>query len=324
MKNKKCHAVLKVLPSVILCWGGLLALAGPVQAALIASSAVVYDEGLFNGPTTINGATVNGGGASAVGYNSAVVPGIATSGFGMAEYGALHASAFSGITNPGVGATSQTRGLGSAFWSDQITFSSATLTGAAFARVNFTLSGALDSIADVGSFANSRVGAEIRVNNSRVFVTTGQLVAQNLAITVSDIRRGQALNGGNADLEIVPDLTGSFVFDIPFQFNVPFQMTGSLTAESQAVSGLAGAVANSNSSFGSSGLWGGISEVHLADGTVLSGFTLDSSSGFNWMNAFASVPTDPGPAPVPAPATLWLFGAGLLGFVGAMRRRKSA
>ena len=313
-----------VLYSPVLFCGCLLAVAGPAQAALIASSAVSYDEGLFNGTVTINGPTVNGGGTSAVGYNSAVVPGIATSGFGMAEYGGLHASAFSGITNPGVGATSQTRGLGSAFWSDQITFSSTTLTGPAFARAAFSLSGGLDSIADVGATANSTIAARIQVNGSTVFSTTGQLVAQSGAITVNDVRRGAAVNGV-FDNEIVSGLAGTFVFDIPFQFNVAFGMTGSLDAFTQALSGLGGATANANSNFGSSGLWGGISEVHLADGTVLSGFGLSSVSGFNWMNAFASTPgpIEPDPAAVPAPATLWLFGAGLLGLIG-VRRRKSA
>jgi hypothetical protein len=303
----------------VLFWGCLLAFASPVQAGLIASSAVVYDEGFFNGPVTINGATVNGGGTSAAGYNSAAVPGLATSGSGMAVYGALHASAFSAVANPGVGATSQTRGLGSAFWSDQLTFSSGTLTGQAFARATFSLSGALNSLSEPGATGNSTIAARIQAGGSTVFSTTGQLVSQNGAITINDMRRGQAVNGVIAT-EAVSGLTGVFSFDIPFVCGVGFLMTGSLDAFTQALSGVAGSEASAYSNFGSSGLWQGISEVHLVDGTVLSDYSLASTSGFDWTNAFPSGPV----STVPVPATQWLFGASLLGLIGVRRRRKTA
>lgn len=314
---------MKLLRSMPLCrvlfWGCLLAFASPVQAGLIATSAVVYDEGFFNGSVTIYGPTVNGGGISAAGYSSALVPGLAASGSAMAGYGELHASAFSGIANPGVGATSQTRGLGGAFWSDQLTFSSATLTGHAFARATFSLSGALNSLSDPGAAGNSTIGARIQAGGNTVFSTTGQLVSQGGAITVNDIRRAQSVNGV-ANIEPVSDLTGVFSFDIPFDFGVAFQMTGSLDAFTQALSGVGGSVASAHSDFGSSGLWKGISEVHLADGTVLRGYSLASASGFDWINAFPSGPV----ASVPVPATLWLLGAGLLGLIGVRRRSKAA
>lgn len=302
-----------------LFWGCLLAFASPVQAALVASSAVVYDEGFFNGSVTINGPTVNGGGTSTVGYNSAVVPGLATSGYATAAYGALHASAFSGVANPGIGATSQTRGLGSAFWSDQLTFSSTTLSGLAFARASFSLSGGLNSLSDPGAVGNSTIAAMIRAGGNTVFSTTGQLVSQNGAITINDLRRGQAANGV-FNIDPVSVLTGRFSFDIPFVFGNPFQLSGSLDAFTQAMSGVAGSVASAHSDFGSSGLWEGISEVHLANGTILSGYSLSSASGFDWTNAFSSGPV----STVPAPATLWLVVGGLLGLIGVGRRRKTA
>lgn len=303
----------------VLFWGCLLAFASPVQAGLIASSAVVYDEGFFNGSVTTYGPTMNGGGTSAVGYNSALVPGLATSGSATALYGALHASAFSGIANPGVGATSQTRGLGDAFWSDQLTFSSATLTGQAFARASFSLSGGLNSLSEPGATGNSTIAATIRAGGNTVFSTTGQLVSQSGAITINDMRRGQAVNGV-FNIDPVSGLAGRFSFDIPFVFGVAFQMTGDLVAFTQALSGVAGSVASAYSNFGSTGLWEGISAVHLADGTVLSGYSLASTSGFDWMNAFPSAPV----STVPVPATLWLFGAGLPGLIGVGRRRKIA
>ncbi len=302
-----------------LLWGCLFGFVSPVHAGLIASSAVVYDEGFFNGSVTTNGPTVNGGGASAVGYNSALVPGLATSGSARAGYGELHASAFSAIANPGVGATSQSRGLGSAFWSDQLTFSSATLTGNAFARATFSLSGALTSLSQQGTVGNSTIAATIKAGNKTVFATTGQRVSQNGAMTVNDIRRGQAVNDVFA-LESASDLTGLFSFDIPFEFGVAFQMTGSLDAFTQALSGVAGNVASAHSDFGSSGYWKGISEVHLADGTILSGYSLTSASGFDWTRAFPSGPV----VSVPAPATVWLLGAGLLCLIGVGGRREAA
>lgn len=301
--------------SPVLLWICLLAFASPAQATLVASSAVVYDEGIFNGSFTINGPTVIGGGTSVAGFTSATVPGLAASGLGTAAYGALHANAFSAAANPGVGATSQTRALGSAFWSDQLTFSSATHTGVAYARAIFQLSGGLNSLSDPGAVGNSTIAARIQAGGNTVFTSTGQLVSQGGAITTNDLRRGQSVNGVVAT-ESVSALTGQFLFDIPFEFGVAFQMTGSLDAFTQAMSGAAGSVASAHSNFGSSGLWKGISEVHLADGTVLSGYDLTSASGFDWTKAFPSGPV----TAVSLPATLWLFGAGLLGLLG-MRRR---
>ena len=312
----------RVLASPVLSCGCLLVVASPAQAALIASSAVVYNEGLFSGSVTILGPTVHGGGQSAAGYTSSAVAGLAASGSGTALYGALHANAFSGVANPGIGATSQSRGNGGAFWSDQLTFSSATLTGSAFARATFSLSGGLSSIADAGASANSTIAARVQAGGSTVFSTGGQLQLLGGFLT-SDFSRGVSVNGV-VDTVAVSSLTGDFVFDIPFVFNAPFTMTGSLDAATQAVSGLGGATANAHSNFGSSGLWRGISEVHLADGTVLSGYSLSSASGFNWMNAFASVPGPGDPGTVPAPATLWLFALGLLALIGAARRGRSA
>lgn len=302
----------------VLLWGCLLAFASPLQAALIASSFVVYDEGFFEPSVTLAGAPAIGGGTSAVGYTSGTVGGLATSGAATAAYGALHASAFSAAANPGVGATSQTRGQGNAFWSDQLTFSSATLTGAAFARATFSLSGALDSLSDPSATGNSTIAARIQAGSATVFSTTGQLVSQGGAITVNDMRRGQGVNG-IITTEPVSSLAGRFTFDIPFEFGVAFLMTGSLDAFTQALSGLAGSVGSAHSNFGSSGIWEGISEVHLADGTVLTDFSLSATSGFDWISGF---PSGPG-STVPVPPTAWLFGVGLLGLIGVARHRKT-
>ena len=307
----------------VLLWSLLLVCASPAQAALIsASSAVVYDEGFFTGPVTINGTPITSAGSSSstVGYNSSAVGGLATSGHGEALFGALHASAFSAAANPGVGATAQTRGQGSALWMDQITISSPTSTGAAFARAVFSLSGGLNSLSDAAAMGNSTIAATVRINGATVFSTTAQLVSSGGSVITNEINRGQAMNG-LFQTDPVTSLTGDFSFDIPFAFGTPFQMMATLDAFTQALSGAAGAVASAHSNFDSSGLWGGISEVHLADGTLLSGYSLSSESGFDWTNAFAAAP---GPGAVPSPATLWLFGLGLLALTGVARRQNPA
>jgi hypothetical protein len=314
--------VMNVLRSVlcdrVLFCGYLLALASPVQAALIANSSVLYDEGLGDGRVAIFGAPANNGGTSTAGYTSGIVAGLAASGSASASYGALHANGFSAAVNPGQGLTAQTRGLGGAFWSDQLTFSSATSTGPAYARGIFSLSGGLSSLSDVGTIANSGIAARIQANGSDVFSTSGQVVSQGGTIVSNDVTRGQAVNGA-FQIDPASNLTGSFLFDIPFQFGTPFEMAASLDAFTQALSGVAGNVSSAHSDFGSTGLWGGISEVHLADGTVLSGYSLSSISGFDWLRGFAS-----DPVAVPAPGTAWLFGAGLLALVRVARRRKTA
>lgn len=295
-----------------LLFGLLLIFSNSVQAATVyASSAVVYEEGwLGNGRIVIYGPS--GAGPSATGYTSSLVPGLAASGYGEGSYGALHASAFSGAMT--MGGTTETRGQGSAGWIDQLTISSPTLTGSAFARASFSLAGGLNSLSGataVGAVGNSTVNAIIRIDGGTVFSTSGQIVSRNGVITTNDMRRGQALNGAYQS-DPVTGLTGVFSFDIPFVFGTPFQMNAELNAFTQALASATGDVASAYSNFGSSGYWGGISGVHLANGTALSGYTLSSQSGFNWNNASS---------PVPIPAAMWLFGSGLLGLISVARRK---
>lgn len=315
------------LGNCALILGSLFIFASQAQASsLTANSAVVYNEGLFEGNVTINGVPANGGGASTAGYNSSLVPGLAASGYGEALYGALHASAFSGAANAGAAVTTtQVRGQGSATWIDQLTISSATLTGAAFARATFSLSGGLNSLSDplgVGAVGNSTVAATVRINGVSMFTTTGQVVSRNGIIETNDLKRGQSVNGVVAT-ESVSSLAGDFVFDIPFVFGSSFQMFADLVAFTQALAAAAGDDASAASNFGSSGLWGGISSVHLADGTELTGYSIGSESGFDYRNAFSSGPVLD-PAPVPVPATLWLLGPALLALIGCRRRTEAA
>jgi hypothetical protein len=284
----------------------LLLCGGTAQAALIASSAVVYEDGSGNGRIVEFGQTINN--SSTISYTTTT--GLAASGYGLATYGALHASAFSTATT--TGSTTETRGQGTADWIDLITFNSATQTGQAYARASFSLSGGLSSSSGASTGGNSTIAATVRANGQSVYTTTGQLVSQNGAITVNDTRQGVALNG---ILEINPatSLTGVFSFDIPFVFGTEFQLAASLAAFTQSIASSSN-TASAYSNFGSTGYWGGISQVHLADGTVLTDYSLSSQSGFDWTNAAT-------PAAVPAPAAAWLFVTGLASLIGVAKRK---
>lgn len=292
------------------------AFALPAQAqTLSAHSFALYEDQPGRGSLTV--LSGSGGPLSSVSYAGT---GLASGGYGEAAFGALHASASAIATN----AEAQTRGQGGASWIDSVTFSSASLAGAAFARFSFSLSGALSSMTDpasAGAVANSTISALVRANGSQVFSTTGQLLSRNGAIETSQLSRGVATNG-SFQSDPVSSLVGTFSFDVPIVFNSAFQLMAEMTAFTQALTSVDGDQASAHSSFGSSGYWGGLSGVHLADGTLLSGYTVSSASGFDWTRAYGAPVT----APIPEPATyaMLLGGLGLLAFVTRRRLATAA
>jgi hypothetical protein len=289
------------------------AFAVPVQAQTVSahSFALYEDEPGRASLTVLSGPS---GPLSSISFAGGA---LASGGYGEAAFGALHASA-SAIA---AGDAAQTRGQGGAFWIDNVTFSSASLAGAAFARFSFSLSGALSSMTDpasAGAVANSTISAVVRANGSQVFSTSGQLVSRNGAIETNQLSRGVASNG-SFQSDPVSSLAGTFSFDVPIVFNTAFQLRAEMTAFTQALTSFADDQASAHSSFGSSGYWGGLSEVHLADGTLLSGYSLSSASGFDWSRAY-DAPAPVAPIPEPQTYAMLLAGLGLLGFVARRRR----
>lgn len=298
---------------LLLLLSALFITANPAHAASVNSGAtVLYNEG-WSSLSPIYGTPTNNAGNSTTAVSYTGPGGLAAGGYGKASIGALHASA----SSVAVGDHTQTRGQGEAYWADQLTISNSALTGtAAFARASFNLTGGLASYSgptSVGALGNSTVSVGVSINGAPVYTTTGQLVSRNGAIETNEVRRGVATNGVY-QTDPASSLTGVFSFDIPFIFGTAFQMNAGLTAFAQAMASAGGDLASAYSTFDSSGYWGGISDIHLADGTVLGGYSLTSDSGFNWSNAY--------PTAVPVPATVWLFGSGIVGLAGLARRQR--
>ena len=108
--------------------------------------------------------------------------------------------------------------------------------------------------------------------------------------------------------------TAIFNVDIPFQFGTDFELSMSLlTAASARLTdtGLQNGFVDSSSDFGSTAIWGGISDIRDSSGNIITDFTLQSGSGTNWLESQAVVPLPP---------ALWLFLTGMIGLFVAGRR----
>ena len=112
--------------------------------------------------------------------------------------------------------------------------------------------------------------------------------------------------------------------DMPFTLGTSFQLFASMNALGQAISSSGVDDTEAVSNFASTGTWGGISGVHLANGTVVSDFSVRSDSGFDWAHAYSAVVPPVTAVPEPGTYALMLGGLAVLGRVARRRRLASA
>jgi hypothetical protein len=292
--------------------GLLLAFAGVAQATLIANSAAGTAE-----PHAASLSVVNGS-SGVVSTINTISPSAlaAASGYGEAAYGALHASAVAVAAN----GDAQARGQGSSLWIDNVTLSSSFI-GTATGRGTFDLSGALSSRVgptSTGGVANSGVAVNVSLNGVTVFNVNAQLVSRNGVIEINTV------DVSGVNVSFTPGvLSGAYSFDMPFTLGTSFQLFASMNSIGQAISSSGVDDTEAVSNFASTGTWGGISDVHLANGTLVSGFGVRSDSGFDWSHAYGAAVPPVTAVPEPGTYALMLAGLAVLGRVARRQARGS-
>ncbi len=303
--HKDCRPV-NCLP--VLLYGLLMTVACGAKAGLVATSTAGYAEPHTDPITSAYGPTSTVSSVSISGPLGAA----AATGSAAASYGALHAGSTSVVGGDG-----QARGGATSAWIDNVTLSSSSI-GAVTGRGTFDLSGALNSRVggtSTAAFANSTVGVSVTVGGLQVLSIGAQLLHRNSSNSAYDIDT-VSVSGLNVSFP-QSSVAGLYSFDMPFTLGTPFVLAATLTAETRAFGSSGVDDVAANSAFASTGTWGGISSVHLADGTVVSDLSVRSDSGFDWSHAFLP----PVPA-VPEPGTFALFMAGL-GLTGCAVRRRA-
>jgi len=294
---------------LLLC-GILLAFAGAAQGALIANSAAAYAEPHTASLTGVNGPTGPVSSTSTVSPNGVAGGG----GHGEAAYGALRTSAEAVVSSDGQG-----RGIGSAALTDSVTPTSSFL-GRAIGRGTFNLSGGLASRVgptSTASLANSTLGVQVMVDGNSVFRLSAQLLSRNGVIEIDSV----TWSGSDVAFS-TSQIGGSYSFAMPFTLGTPFSLFASMNSEAQALGSSSVDDAAASSNFASTGYWGGITDIHLDDGTGVGDIAFGSASGFDWGHAYGFA-TPPVTA-VPEPGTYALMLAGLALIGRAARRRPAA
>ncbi len=251
------------------------------------------------------------GSASASASRSYSATDAANSAWGSVALGAIHMSASNNASNGSNFAAAASNGG----WSDFMTVDKAGLTGQAgiyYAKIS--VKGAFDAHGFAGSTSFTlsayKNNAEL-MNNVPGFYPGSQI--SPIGTDRQRANWGVATYGysWNDASAVIND---EVIFAVPITFGQQFSLGiyGYASAGMRSSSGVPG---NSTASmdFAHSILWDGVGGVRDAQGNLVTGYTLTSGSGKNWLMSMA--------APVPEPETYASLLAGLA-LMAAVRRRK--
>lgn len=299
LNNDRHRAVCKAL----LVSGLWVSFAGFAHASLVSSTSAGYAE-----PHTGNIAGTYGpiGVVSSIAVNGSRV---AAGAYAESAYGALRTSSDAAMSGDAWGIAQS-----SSTWNDNVTVHGA-FTGPVTVRGTFFLSGGLASLLYGGGtvgYANSAMNVSIDVDGQSVFNIKAQLVRSSGGgfVDVDQIK----VEGNN--VSYTPGvLGGMYSFDMLFSPGTTFGMYAQMNTLAQVFGEGRADGAQADSNFASTGYWGGMSDMRLADGTVVNDFTVTSDSGFDWAHPYAIT------THVPEPGSCALVLAGLALLRRSARRR---
>lgn len=223
-------------------------------------------------------------------------------GSGFASFGTLRLGGTSSGTNDLGHFGGATGG-----WADTFTIDLPGLTGQA-GRMVYTLS--VDGHMHTTGFAGAARTQLIEYKDKQLVPRDAIFNALNDPVGVSTDRQ-QKVYGLASDFSTEDRVVDDTVtFTVPFVYGTKFELGifAAAYAGFRSTSGVGG-ISTSLNDFNNTITWGGVSQMLDASGNTISGYTLMSGSGANWIN------------PVPEPATMVTLG---LGALAALRRRKRA
>ena len=237
----------------------------------------------------------------------------------LADYGVLKLfSTTSGFSNGGfffnaARASAQTY--------DTLMFGGRATTLPGIATVKIRIAGLQSGQASISPDTDINSDFAYQINTFTTGGASSEYVAsRNLAIDVNGITDRSGINAG-AGYNPVSSIIGYHLVRIPFLFGVPLGLQQTASCITGVRAGSGGNGGDATCSYGNSIYWGGVDSVTDDMGNAVSGWSVGSSSSFNYRVAS---PLDPlVPTGVPEPR-MWLtmtLGLGLIG--SAVRRRRT-